>query len=223
MPSTTAPSSRIAGPNDREFLSGGGGLVVDLDGPVRVERQPLPGALVPVDDAVADHDAVVAEPVVIAVDGEHRAVVRGDHRGVLGDVGAEAVLRERRPERRRVGEHDVGDVVGHRAVAASGGDRRQGDGGVVGDGGRAGDRRRRGIGGRVGAGLRRLVGRDVGDLDVVDDEAVQRPGRAAAGGDGQGGSAGDECAAEAASGRSGVLWHADVSRKTRCAGPGPRL
>jgi hypothetical protein len=220
IPSGISPSSRIAGPERQgvpdpvgeEFVRGRRGLVVDPDGAVAVERQALPRALVPVDDAVADDDAVVPEAVVVAVDGEDRVVVGGDRRGVLDDVGAEAVLRERRLQDRGVGEGHVGDVVGDGAVPASGHDGGQLHRGALGvvraarhfvAGGE-----RRGVG---AGGLRRFVGVDVGDLDVVDDEALQRPHRSTPGRDGQGGGAGDEGTADPARWPLGRR-HADVCR-----------
>src|SRR5215207_2678065 len=107
IPSTTAPACTMAGPNDSVFQT-----------PAATSASAL--AAVAVDDAVADDDAGLAEAVVVAVDGEDGVVVRGDVGGVLDDVRAELVVRERRAQHRRVGEHHVGDVVGDRAVAAAG-------------------------------------------------------------------------------------------------------
>jgi len=78
---------------------------------VAVEREALARTLVPVHDAVADADAGVTEPVVVAVDREDGAVVGGDVRRRLRDVRAERVLRERGAQVRHVGEHDVRHVV----------------------------------------------------------------------------------------------------------------
>jgi hypothetical protein len=83
----------------------------------------LPARREGVPDAVADDDAPVPEPVVVAVDGDYGVVGGSDFRGGLGDVLAEAVVGKGGLERRRVVKHDVGNVVGDGAVTAAGGHR----------------------------------------------------------------------------------------------------
>ena len=178
-------------PGVDERPGGGGGLVVDLGAAVGVEGDALAHAVVAVDHAVADEDAVGAEAVVVAVDGQDGVVLGGDLAGPGGDVGAVLVVGEGAAHDRGVGCDDVGRVVGERVRAGAGGGPRDGDGGVGGGVGGVGHRHvggRGGLGGSDG-GVGGLVGGDVGDLGVVDDEAVQRPGARAGGGQSQDGGA----------------------------------
>ena len=78
----------------QQLFGGGDGFVVDLDGAVAIESQALAGAVVAEHHAVADHDACIAEAVVVAVDGEDGVVCLRGCRGGFGDVFAEAVVGE---------------------------------------------------------------------------------------------------------------------------------
>ena len=142
--------------------------------------------VVPVDHTVADEDPGASKAVVVAVDGADGVVVLGDIGRVLNDVCAELVAGERRPQVRSGAEDDVGDVVRDGVRSAAGCQSRHhgvrggavvvgvvgNDGRDIGDGGcsRLHDQR---IDNR--AGLCSLVCRDIGDLDVIDDETIQRP------------------------------------------------
>ena len=191
----------------------GGGLVVDLHASVAVEGHAVARAAVAVDDAVADEDAVAAEAVVVAVDGQDR-VVLGGHRGGLGDdVGAVGVVGEGAAQVGGVGELDVGHVVGDGVVARAGGDLLNLDARVGRGVGVVPDRHVRGRGRRGACRLLRLglQGGDVVDLHVFDDEAVERPGAGAGGGQAQdGGASQEEAAARVLAGRRGSVAPAGV-------------
>ena len=196
----------------QERLRLGGGLVVDLHAPVAVEGHAVARAAVAVDDAVADEDAVAAETVVVAVDGQDR-VVLGGHRGGLGDdVGAVGVVGEGAAQVGGVGELDVGHVVGDGVAARAGGDLLDLDARVGRGVGVVPDRHVRGRGRRGGGVLRLgLQSGDVADFHMVDDEAVERPGAGAGGGQPQdGGATQEEAAARVLAGRRGAVAPAGV-------------
>ena len=206
----------------------GGGLVVDLHAPVAVEGHAVARSAVAVDDAVADEDAVAAEAVVVAVDGQDRVVLGGHRAGLGDDVGAVGVVGEGAAQVGGVGELDVGHVVGDGVAVRAGGDLLDLDARVGRGVGAVPDRHVRGRGRRGGGVLRLgLQSGDVADFHMVDDEAVERPGAGAGGGQAQdGGAPQEEAAARVLAGRrgavapAGVVVLAELGRLGRAEGVG---